>query len=392
MTENIKVKNIEQKKAKEKLKESIIKNSMTFISSPILNGLNKLQNLNFMNPIIQCLSHTKMMTEYFLNQNNKKFIINKYNNSDEPKLSPIYQELIQKLWTYNEKNVCSSFNLKNTIENINPLLKNGQTNAKDLTIFILEQLHNELKKDLKINDINNSNINLNNNIVNYYDKNNVLNNFFEEFKKQCSIISDIFCGFKEITNICLNCLKNDYGNNSKTYNYDIFKYIIFPLDEIKKYLLDNNEINQNNNSISINNCFQYNQREVMLNRKDNLPCNKCNQICNYISISRIFSSPNVLILLIERGKNNNINLEISENIDITEFVIKKDKENILYELYGAITVLNLNNPDSDYISSIKNSIDNKWYRYNNEIITEIFDVKNEVLEYKFPYILFYKKK
>ena len=44
--------------------------------------------------------------------------------------------------------------------------------------------------------------------LNQYDKQNAFNNFFEDFKKECSIISDVFFGFNETTNICLNCKNN----------------------------------------------------------------------------------------------------------------------------------------------------------------------------------------
>ena len=83
----------------------------------------------------------------------------------------------------------------NTIEKINPLFKKGEAgDAKDFIIFVLEQLHNELKKPVKYG------ININNNNLNQYDKNNAFNYFMNDFKNNCSIISDLFFGFNETTN------------------------------------------------------------------------------------------------------------------------------------------------------------------------------------------------
>ena len=66
-------------------------------------------------------------------------------------MAPLYFELIQKLWSYDENgsNIYSPNNFIYMIEKINPIFKNDQNcNAKDLIIFILEQLHKELKRIL----------------------------------------------------------------------------------------------------------------------------------------------------------------------------------------------------------------------------------------------------
>ena len=74
----------------------------------------------------------------------------------------------------------------NNIEK-NPLFIKGHAgDSKDFIIYILEQIHKEMKKT-----INNNNI-INEEPFNQYDKNNVFRHFFNEFKNECSIISDVF--------------------------------------------------------------------------------------------------------------------------------------------------------------------------------------------------------
>ena len=63
--EKIKIKNIEQKKVIEQLKEIILKDPLFFYSSPVLIGLKKIGQLNYMNAVIQCLSQTKNLTYFF---------------------------------------------------------------------------------------------------------------------------------------------------------------------------------------------------------------------------------------------------------------------------------------------------------------------------------------
>ena len=119
--------------------------------------------------------------------NQEKITLIKLNEKNECKLSPVYLELIQKLWDKNQSKSFSPYNFMSTIEKINPLFKKGEAgDAKDFIIFVLEQIHKELKKPVKYG------INIKNNNLNQYDKNNAFNFFMNDFKNNCSIISDLF--------------------------------------------------------------------------------------------------------------------------------------------------------------------------------------------------------
>ena len=154
-------------------------------------------------------------------------------------------------------NTFSPYNFIKIIEKINPLFKKGQAgNAKDFIIFILERIHKELKDNI-------NNLNLNNfNSVYKYDKKIDYKHFYEKFKKNTTIISEIFYGIIEIKNICINC---QYNFNSIgliepiRYNYQIFNCLIFPLEEIRNMRKKVLHIN-NNNTITLYDCFHYNQK------------------------------------------------------------------------------------------------------------------------------------
>ena len=98
---------------------------------------------------------------------------------------------------------------------MNPKITTGQAgDSKYFIIFVLEQLHKEIKRPINASNINNLIIQP----LNQYDKNNAFNRFLNFFNKECSIISDLFFGFTETTNECLNC-KNIY--NSQGFNNPI---------------------------------------------------------------------------------------------------------------------------------------------------------------------------
>ena len=309
MNERIKFLEKEINELKLKLNQESIKNlhpknPIKLYNTPSLIGLNNIGATCFKNATLQFLSQTKSLTNYFLDDNNKNEILNK----NENQLSPFYSELIHKLWDKKGPKSISPDNFMNKITEMNPLFKMGEAgDSKDFIIYILEQLHKELKKPINFNN-NNSVIN---EPLNQYDKNNALNHFFSEFKNECSIISDIFFGFTETTNECQNC-KNYYNSqgmqNPICYNYQIFNCLIFPLEEVKNMKnnsMQNNNIQiNNNNRVSIYECFYYNQKTELFTGDNQNYCNICKQLYDSLYTSIIYISPYVLVLILNRGKGN----------------------------------------------------------------------------------------
>ena len=365
--------------------------------SPTLVGLNNIGATCFMNSTLQCLSQTKGLTNYFLNERNKENIINNniaLKNKNDLQLSPVYLELIKILWKKDGEKSFSPNTFMNIVNNMNPLFKTGQAgDAKDFIIFVLEQIHKELKKSVNVNKSQNLLP------LNQYDKNNAFNYFFNDFQKECSIISDIFFGFTETTNECINC-RNKYNsqgiNNPICYNYGIFNCLIFPLEEVKNMKnnsMQNNNIQINNNRVSLYECFFYNQKSDYFTGDNRNYCNICKQLFDSIYTSKIFISPNVLVLILNRGKGNiyDVKLDFSESIDITQFVQQRDCPQLIYNLYGVITHIGQSGPNAHFVASCKSPIDDKWYRYNDAFVNPITNFQKEVIEFGTPYILFYQK-
>ena len=384
-------------------------NPIPSYKKPTLIGLNNIGATNFINCTLQCLSQTPYLTNYFLKNSKKCKIINNnlaQENKNSLQLSPIYLKLIKKLWDKKGDKSFSPNEFMSTIEKMNPLFKKGQAgDSKDFIIYFLEQIHKELKKKI------NKNYSMNQSL-NQYDKNNSLNYFFNDFSKNCSIISDAFFGFNEITNECVNC-KNYYNSqnlkNPICYNYGIFNCLIFPLEEVKNYKnsmliktyynmgnINNmnymNNINQEN-SVTLDNCFLYNQKTELFTGENKNYCNICKQDYDSYYTSKIYSSPNNLILILNRGKNNmhNIKLYFNETIDITQYVVINDGNKWTYNLYGVITHIGESGPNAHFLASCKSPVDNKWYRYNDAIVNPINNIQNEVINFGTPYILFYQK-
>ena len=366
---------------------------------PTLIGLNNIGATCFMNSTLQCLSQTQYLTNYFLNDSKKKMIIDNNianENKNLPQLSPVYLKVIKKLWYKNKKR--SSFSpseFMETVEKMNPLFKKGQArDSKDFIIFILDQIHKELKRQ---NNFQSKPIIQ---PLNQYDKNNVYAYFMKESQKEYSIISDNFYGIKENTTICLYC-KSFYASKGINYpicfNYEIFNCLIFPLEEINNYRNEYcakfyNQINQNN-SINLIDCFSYNQKTNIFNGRNRNFCNICHQLYYSEVTSRIYSSPNILVLILNRGNDNEykIKVDFTEALDLTQFVVSKDRPQMIYNLYGVITHVEQSGSKAHFIGFCKSPINNKWYKYNDAIINQVEDVQKEIISFGSPIILFYQK-
>ena len=99
-------------------------------------------------------------------------------------------------------------------------------------------------------------------------------------------------------------------------------------------------------------------------------------------------------MILNRGNDNiyDAKIDFTETIDITQFVLAKDKPQIIYDLYGVITQIGKNGPNTHFMASCKSPIDKKWYRYSDVLVNEITDIQKDVIDFETPYILFYEKK
>ena len=112
-------------------------------------------------------------------------------------------------------------------------------------------------------------------------------------------------------------------------------------------------------------------------------------MCGSLYISKIFSSPKILILILERWKHNryDVKLDFKEDLDISQFVLKRNQSKIAYSLYGVITYID----QGHFVALCKSPIDNNWYKYNGARVKLIKNVNNYIIEFGTPYILFYEK-
>ena len=340
-------------------------------------GLENIGATCYMNATLQCLSNTKSLNNYFL----EKYIYNK--NAENKRLSNEFSIVIKNLWNKKRKGKAyAPYKFKETISQMNSLFEGVQANdSKDLINFLLEQMHEELNIKNN-NEENNYSITVNMQI----DQNKLYEYFLQNYKNNYnSIISDSFYGFTQTEVICQNCRK-------VKYNYDIFSFIEFPLEQVNIYFgktLYPINYQMKQPDIDINECFSFHQKGELMTKDNAMYCDICNVTCDSFYVSKIYKPPKYLILILNRGKGNiyQCNVKFPEILDLKNFIINKNCST-MYDLYAVICHFGPSSMGGHFIAYCRNALNDKWYCYNDSTVT-LCQEKNYLNGV--PYILFYQE-
>ena len=354
------------------------------IKFPHRCGLENLFQSSYMNSCIQCLSNIEELTNYLI-KNYRNFNINNH------KLSSTYSNLLYELFLSN-KNYIFPSEFKSVIGELDYLFKGNQiADPKDLISFIIGRLHQELK-------IIQFNQNINPPLNNYQqeilsqDENLSFQYFINDLlNKNKSKIFDIFYGITCITNKCNSC-------NKTKFFFQTFNIINFDLRKVKENKIYSfSQYNQSN--INLYDAFESDMKEEILNSY----CNTCKALKNGSNQKKINYFPQVLIIILNRGNNNQY---FSENFDFPEMLSFINLPNYRlnnnsykrFYLSGLISeIKGSNGLNGNYISYFRNSPNHKFICYNDKSVIEvqIEDAMGGRINYNnnsekiIPYILFY---
>ena len=335
-------------------------------------GLENIGATCYMNATLQCFAHIKQFMHYFTKD--------KYNTkamSDKETLSYSFKILLNELWknSNNEKKYYAPYEFKEKISKLNPLFKGIAANdAKDLINFIVMTLHTEL------NSANSESNIFSEQIIDQTNKTLMFQTFMQEFiQKYNSISSQLFYAINYNITQCCDC-------NIQIFNYQVYFFLLFPLEEIRKFF------NIQNNVVDIMQCFEYDRRICLMAGDNMMYCNRCRRNTNCNMCTNLVYAPNVLIIILNRGKGKefDIKLNFKEDLDITSY-IEMSNSGTVYKLIGVITHLGESSMSGHFIAFCKDPFDNQWYKFNDAIVTPVNDFKKDVIDFGMPYLLFFQK-
>ena len=168
-----------------------------------------------------------------------------------------------------------------------------------------------------------------------------------------------------------NHLKNDNSNNMSKEN--------------------TNQINKN---ISLNDLFEILGEEELLDENNLWFCENCKKKQKAMKKLEIYKTPKILIIQIKRfNRIKKLETKVDfpiKNLDINKYIISEDKnKNIKYDLFAVANHYGSLN-FGHYTAICKNSLNDKWYEFNDSMVSEIKDISRIISEN--AYVLFYKQK
>ena len=379
---------------KNKIEENIVKNERIKI------GLQNIGATCYMNATLQCFAHIKNFVSYFKNNKGKPDVL-----SDKKTLSYSFKILINNLWpdNYDEKTkpYYAPYEFKEKISKLNPLFQGVAANdSKDLINFIVMTLHEEL-------NIKNDIINISNQILDQTSKEMMFQEFANDFKQRYnSLASQLFYGMNYNSTQCTQC-------RFILYNYQVYFFLVFPLEEVRKFINQNNNLNNQfnqfnfninqinqmnlinndqNNVVDMYQCFGFDRRISLMSGDNAMFCNFCQRTTECNICTNLVYGPNILIIILNRGhgKEFDVKLNFYEELNLSNYIEIKTT-GVNYKLIGVITHLGESGMSGHFIAFCRDPIDNIWYKFNDAIVSPVENFKNEVIDYAMPYLLFYQK-
>ena len=328
-----------------------------------LSGLVNLGNTCYMNSAIQCLSHTEVLTDYFLR---KKFV-NDYNQKSKACiLAKEWYRLVNAL--HEENCVVSPKSFYRTIvyqseESGISFGFGNQNDVQEFLVFFIDSLHEALCKEVVIT--------ISGTIKNDTDKMalKAMTNWKDFFKNSYSKIIQLFYG-QMVTRIFVNGIV-------KSTNYS-------PICFFTLYIPDNKP------NPTIYDCFDnFTATEELT---DDNKWKDDNGIA-YDAEKKIdiWDFPDIIIVSINRFNNrgkkrHDMVLYPIDNLDLSKYCIGYNKYKSTYDLYGICN--HTGGTNSGHYFSYCKFKDGNWYEFNDSTVSNI---SNDKLVTSSAYCLFYKK-
>ena len=355
------------------------------ISFPHQAGLMNVGQSCYMNATIECLSNIKSLS------NNLLKVYGSFDIDTQP-LCTSYSSLLFDLFHTTQKYI-EPRTFKEIIGKLNPLFEgNHAADAKDLIFFLIETMHKELLVNSKKYNNNNNEIDFLQQEQNSTNEQIMYKDFINELSLNTTFVSEIFYGINRSVMKCLGC-------GVCKYSFQTFNLLIFPLKKVKNYKIRKMG-RVNNLDLNLIDAFLCEQEEEKLEGENMIYCNRCRKLSPGSHKQDIYGMPKILIIILNRGRNNqdfNEDFRFDEILDFTnQNIIVNPKSFKKYYLCGIITHLGESGSGGHFIAYCRNNLNDNFLCYNDASVQQVSCIdamsskisKNE-LEKKTPYILLY---
>ncbi|XP_066448744.1 ubiquitin carboxyl-terminal hydrolase 50 isoform X2 [Eleutherodactylus coqui] len=266
-----------------------------------VTGLCNLGNTCYMNAVIQCLSCTSPMVEYFFSWQFEAFMAR-----EKKELLEAFSNLMTNMWFGKDRNL-SPVDFLSVMRNIHPPFgKRSQQDAQEFLIYTLNALHEDLtKKDKKRSS------------------DNAGSSSGARVNASESPISRLLQGVLKQTTTCLKCGQTNHRD-------DTFTVLSLPIASADE--------------TSLQECLECFFQQVTLTKMDKIFCSLCKTKQDTSVKGEIWKLPKILILHLKRFEykghvkrklKTNVDFPLN-NLDVSPFLSSVNVKHQKYKLYAVV--------------------------------------------------------
>jgi ubiquitin C-terminal hydrolase len=332
-----------------------------------LCGLENFGNTCFMNSIIQCLSHTESLREFFLLDTYKETL---HTNKLQYIMANEFNKLLRGLWYENAVVTPKSFfqylQVLSTKCGSGIFAGNNQNDSSELLIFILDCFHEAMSNPISNDFIEKTG--LSGDELIHYQANQ---SWHSIFKTSMSPMVPMFYNQQHVEITCANC-------NDVSVSNDPISILHLPIPETVS-----------GQTTTLYDCLDHLATCSTFDNENLYRCNKCGMETNAKRQEKIYKTGEHLVICFKRfsktSEKNQAPIHFPvDNLDLSKYCICKD--NTQYKLYAISNHIGGLN-SGHYFSYIESG--GNWYEFNDIYVRALDRAK---IITNSAYILFYKKK